>query len=160
MCNAFGERSADTKVMANKIDSKDILYTRGLRLTPQRRTILDVMATQEHPMTAEAIYEQAKQLNPHISLATVYRTLTALVESGLVQQRYRSVDHDRLVFELSRPHPLIFFHCRRCGKFFDMMCPDSLLAELKTTGEIGHVMQICACIEGYCRDCQASEGCN
>jgi hypothetical protein len=54
--NGFGEKGADTKVMTNKIDSKDILYTRGLRLTPQRRTLLDVMATQEHPMTAEAIY--------------------------------------------------------------------------------------------------------
>jgi Fe2+ or Zn2+ uptake regulation protein len=99
-------------------------------------------------------------LNPHISLATVYRTLTALVESGLIQQRYRSVDHDRLMFELSRSHPLLSFHCRCCGKFFEVACPDSLLADLKTNGQIGDVTHICACIEGYCHDCQASEGSN
>lgn len=56
----------------------------GLRLTPQRIAICNVLAeTTQHP-TASAIYEKIKPEYPSLSLATVYNTLEILVAHGKV----------------------------------------------------------------------------
>lgn len=56
----------------------------GLRITPQRVAIYDLLRrTSEHP-TAQTIYEQLKPKHPSLSLMTVYNTLNKLVQVGLV----------------------------------------------------------------------------
>ena len=55
----------------------------GLRRTPQREVVLDlVFGCREHP-TADWIWREAQRTIPDISLATVYRTLRVLKEKGL-----------------------------------------------------------------------------
>jgi Fe2+ or Zn2+ uptake regulation protein len=53
-----------------------------LRLTPQRRAVLDVLrACDDHP-TAADVLDRVRQRHPGIGAATVYRTLGLLVDSG------------------------------------------------------------------------------
>ena len=53
-----------------------------LRLTPQRRAVLEVLATAtDHPTAAE-VFERVRARVPGIGAATVYRTLTRLVDAG------------------------------------------------------------------------------
>jgi len=59
---------------------------KGLRLTAQRRAIVDaVFATDEH-FTADQLIAWSQQRDRTVSRATVYRTLPLLTESGLVQE--------------------------------------------------------------------------
>lgn len=62
------------------------LESKQLRLTSQRRAIIDtVFATVEH-FTAEQLLDWSRQRDSSVSRATVYRTLPLLTESGLVRE--------------------------------------------------------------------------
>ncbi|MBR4309639.1 MAG: transcriptional repressor [Akkermansia sp.] len=55
-----------------------------LRMTRQRRIVIDILlASDDHP-TAAQIYERARSMMPGISLATIYNSLDALVDAKLV----------------------------------------------------------------------------
>ena len=57
---------------------------KGLRMTEQRRVIARVVAeAYDHP-DAEELYRRAIAVDPHISIATVYRTVRLLEESGII----------------------------------------------------------------------------
>jgi Fur family ferric uptake transcriptional regulator/Fur family peroxide stress response transcriptional regulator len=54
----------------------------ALRLTPQRRAVLDVLRScADHP-TASDVLDRVRKRNPGIGAATVYRSLALLVEAG------------------------------------------------------------------------------
>jgi len=64
----------------------EFLEKKNLRITGPRRAIVDaVFGTDEH-FTAEQLLEMARQRDPSVSRATVYRTLPLLTESGLVHE--------------------------------------------------------------------------
>ena len=81
---------------------------KGLRMTGQRRTIAQVLeGASDHP-DAELLYTRACAVDPHISLATVYRTLKLFDEAGLLEKlefgdgraRYEDAErahHDHLI---------------------------------------------------------------
>ena len=64
----------------------------GYCLTAQRRAILEILLVERELLTADDIFHKARQTNPHLNLATVYRTLTILRKAGLVDQSYASPD--------------------------------------------------------------------
>jgi Fur family peroxide stress response transcriptional regulator len=54
----------------------------GLAVTPQRLAIIEVLlASTDHPRT-EQIFSEVRHRHPHISLATVHRTLETLCRIG------------------------------------------------------------------------------
>ncbi len=56
----------------------------GLKMTGQRRVILQVLTkSSDHP-SVEDVYERAKKIDSSVSIATVYRTMGLLDELGLV----------------------------------------------------------------------------
>jgi Fur family ferric uptake transcriptional regulator len=81
---------------------------KGLRMTDQRRTIAQVLeAAEDHP-DVEELYNRAVVADANISLATVYRTVKLLEESGILEKhefgdgraRYETADrehHDHLI---------------------------------------------------------------
>ena len=68
------------------MDYEAILRDAGLRITRPRRLILEILdETEGHPDAAR-IFELAVARDRRISLATVYRTMKALEESGAIQR--------------------------------------------------------------------------
>ena len=56
----------------------------GMRMTQQRRAVLEtILSSQDHP-TAAMIYERTKANMPGISLATVYNCLESMAETGII----------------------------------------------------------------------------
>ena len=67
-------------------DYEAVLRDAGLRITQPRRIILEILhGTEGHPDAAQ-IFERAVAMDSRISLATVYRTMQALEESGAIQR--------------------------------------------------------------------------
>lgn len=62
------------------------LQSKGLRITSQRRAIIEAaFSTKEH-FSAEALLDAAKKIDSTVSRATIYRTLPLLVETGLLHE--------------------------------------------------------------------------
>lgn len=59
---------------------------KGLKMTGQRRVIAQVISdSQDHP-DVELLYTRAVELDPKISIATVYRTVRLFEEAGITQR--------------------------------------------------------------------------
>ncbi len=100
--------------------SKDTVLDRmkqeGLRLTPQRVHIVELLFELSHP-TAERIYAMMTEKFPYVSQATVYNTLHALMEIGVV--RSLSTGDKSNHFEVADAEHW-HFHCRICGGIYDL----------------------------------------
>jgi Fur family peroxide stress response transcriptional regulator len=89
----------------------------GLRLTPQRRQVFEVlMDKRDHP-TATEVFIRAQKKMPSISLATVYNCLETMVGSGLVKAVHVDREPTRFCANL-REHG--HFHCTECGHVDDI----------------------------------------
>ncbi|WP_209721707.1 MULTISPECIES: Fur family transcriptional regulator [Asticcacaulis] len=59
---------------------------KGMRMTDQRRVVARVLSTAEDHPDVEELYHRAHAVDPHISLATVYRTVRLFEEAGVVER--------------------------------------------------------------------------
>jgi len=57
---------------------------KGLKMTEQRRVIARVLSESEDHPDVELVYRRATQLDPHISIATVYRTVRLFEEASIL----------------------------------------------------------------------------
>lgn len=74
------------KAPPRKIDYVKQLRGRGVRITRQRKTILDILSeTEDHPDALE-IFRRASAIDDTISLSTVYRTMKLLGEMGAIHR--------------------------------------------------------------------------
>ena len=59
---------------------------KGMRMTDQRRVVARVLSNAEDHPDVEELYHRAHAVDPHISLATVYRTVRLFEEAGVVER--------------------------------------------------------------------------
>ena len=69
--------------MSNRT-TQERLREHGLKVTPQRKVILEVISGMRNHPTAEMIMRQVEQVEPDISAGTVYKTLDLFAEKGLI----------------------------------------------------------------------------
>lgn len=101
----------------------------GLRSTPQREVIYDVLLKKRDHPTADEVFARVKSELPTISLATVYNCLETLVQCNLV----RAVNFERSPTRYCpnlRPHA--HFHDEQTGRTFDIDLPSSVLDQVNT----------------------------
>jgi len=85
----------------------------GLVVTPQRLAIIKALLTSaEHPR-ADTVYEIVRREHPHISLATVHRTLETLCEIGEARKVTTLHDSARYDGNLAPHHHVVCVKCRR-----------------------------------------------
>ncbi len=87
---------------------EQLCITKGLRMTEQRRVVARVLSlAKDHP-DVEELHRRAHVVDPHISIATVYRTVRLFEEAGIIERhdfrdgrsRYEEapdVHHDHLI---------------------------------------------------------------
>jgi Fur family peroxide stress response transcriptional regulator len=95
----------------------------GLRFTPQRQQVYDVLLQKRDHPTAEEVFIRAKKAMPEISHATVYNCLDALVKSGLARQVTVERGAARFCPNMTEHG---HFHCRACGTIYDVDLPPIL----------------------------------
>ncbi|NBV21158.1 MAG: transcriptional repressor [Proteobacteria bacterium] len=94
------------------------LANSGLRLTPQRQRVHEVLREKmDHP-TADQVFLRAKDKMPEISMATVYNCLDALVQCGLVRQVTLDRGATRYCPNM-QDHS--HFYCDNCGSVYDIL---------------------------------------
>ena len=93
------------------------LGSRGIRLTRQRRVLLQVMETARRHLDAGEILERAQKIDSNITRVTVYRTIDLLKRHGLIDELdLLHLRGDRHFYESHGPRDHIHVACLRCGK--------------------------------------------
>ncbi len=64
------------------------LHARGMRWTPQRRALVEVLAGSSGHVTGAELIDRCRTLDPETTASTVYRTLDLLEEIGLVRHSH------------------------------------------------------------------------
>jgi len=130
----------------------------GLRVTPQRVLVMEALGSKSGHLTADEIMRWVSARYPAINLATVYRTLDALVSAGLVT--HTDLGIGAAYYELvgdTLHHHLV---CDRCGDVTEvedaLLVPlrERLLRDYDFRAAVNHLA-----IFGTCRACrEASRG--
>jgi len=122
-----------------------------VRCSKKRDAMLELMrATDCHP-SADWVYQHMRQRFPGLSLGTVYRNLSQLVEEGLIKSVGVVDGQER--FD-ARVDPHAHFVCRRCGRVQDLpyRVPEEELSPLgERYGFVPRSYELH--IYGVCRDC-------
>lgn len=134
---------------------QEFLSTRGMRLTPERRWIVEEVFSDHEHFDAEQLIERVSQgkSNRKVSRATVYRTLNALEEAGLLRKVARP--NDREVYEHDYGYPehdhLI---CNNCGELIEFPADEISKIVAEVAGQHGfrvegHRLEV----YGVCSNC-------
>lgn len=141
--------------MQHRIDAMIVgLRSKGKRITPQRRAICQMLATTETHPTANQIYEQLKGEFPSMSLATVYNTLDALVNLGLINILGAAGDAAEHYDADTDPH--INLACVSCHRVIDL--PSDYIHHLEEEVEKNSKFTLLGArvmYYGICPECQS-----
>src|SRR5882672_1318892 len=109
---------------------RSALEGRGVRLTRQRRVLLEVMDQAERHLSADAILERARKIDPRVHRVTVYRTLEMLKSHGLLDELdLLHIHGHRHYYESHGLRDHIHVACLHCGKVREV--ESDLFEELK-----------------------------
>jgi len=117
-------------------DIEQLCAERGLRMTGQRRVIAEVLSNaRDHP-DVEELHRRAMDIDPNVSIATVYRTVRLFEEAGILERhdfgdgraRYEQVTedhHDHLIDA-------------RSGKVIEFVSPEIEALQEKIAADLGY----------------------
>ncbi|ARR00575.1 MULTISPECIES: Fur family transcriptional regulator [Campylobacter] len=133
---------------------KRVLRDNGLKYTKQREVLLQTLYNNSEHFTPEQLYLHIKERYPdlNVGIATVYRSLNLLEESGMVTSISFGAQGKK--FELANKPHHDHMICRQCGvivEFEDQVIEKRQLAIAKDNGFklTGHIMQL----YGVCSEC-------
>ncbi len=134
---------------------REHLAKNGLRLTDQRRLILDYFLKSDRHLSQEEIYRALRRHG--LGRATVFRTLKMLEACRLVNHVIGSTGTPRFEVNLERPHHDHLI-CVECGRIQEVRWPKLERIQEKTCRRFGfepkwHRHEIF----GRCRDCAGKE---
>ena len=72
--------------MHQRIDLEQLCADKGLRITEQRRVIARVLSESDDHPDVEMVHARASEIDPGISIATVYRTVRLFEEAGILDR--------------------------------------------------------------------------
>jgi len=142
--------------MSNPTTLTTTLQKAGMRVTPQRVAICELLAnSHEHP-TAAMIYEELKPRFASLSLATVYNTLDALVTLGAVNVLGHAGD-DTVHYDAdTEPH--VNLACISCSRIIDIPSEHVTHLDAEITAASGYkLLGARVLYYGLCPECQKKQ---
>ena len=129
------------------------LRARGMRLTPQRRRIVDALTSLEHGTPDAVAAKVTEDGGAALPLSTIYRGLDALEELGIVSHTH--LDHRAPTYHLADHATHIHLVCLGCGTVSE--APIATAAEFagnvrEATGFDPDVTHMA--IHGWCASCR------
>jgi Fe2+ or Zn2+ uptake regulation protein len=124
----------------------------GRRMTSQRKLLFDLLTESGGHIDAGELYVKAREKDPRISLATVYRNLSLFKQAGLVKEYHFAEEHHHYEIKGKKGHQHLI--CLGCGKVIEF--ESSLVAKIKEDTAKANdftVADVTVYIEGYCADC-------
>ena len=134
-------------------DVREQLRRRGLRWTPQRRLLLEVLSGAEGHVTGSEIVERCRARDPETTPSTVYRTLDVLETLGYLHHSHGPDGREEFHVLPAAEHAHL--QCEGCGGTWEVPAGDTagLVHELASARgfqvDVGHLT-----ISGTCASCR------
>lgn len=141
---------ADKHTLASK------LSRRGIRLTRQRRILIDLMENTEGHLHPSDLLHLAREKDERVDRATVYRTLSLLKAEGLVEELdLMHLDGAEHHYEIRGQTTHVHIGCKRCARIleFESGVVEKLKAEIKQKTDFD-VESIRIEVAALCPECQ------
>lgn len=135
---------------------RDELHARGLRWTPQRRLLVEVLAGADGHLTGAELVERCRASDPQTTPSTVYRTLDVLEDIGLIRHAHGLDGREEFHVRPMREHGHL--HCSACLRAWEIDADEAeaFVSELEASRgfvvDLGHLSVV-----GVCRDCREGE---
>lgn len=121
-----------------------------MRITKQKKLVLEIINNSHNHLSAESIYKECRKVLPSISLGTVYRILNQLVDNQLIT-RLKVQDFDRFD-SISKKHS--HFFCTKCSSIYDIF--DDII-DINKAEVPGKVYDYNINFMGICNECLKNE---
>jgi Fur family transcriptional regulator, ferric uptake regulator len=136
----------------------DALVAKGFRATSQRKVLLETIQTAEGRLNAANLLHLARQRDPHVDRATVYRTLDLLKRLRLVDEldlMHPSGEKHHYEMRGARDH--VHLACFSCGAIKEFVSPFIDRLKRQIARQNGFDIRVIRLeIGGRCRDCRAA----
>jgi len=147
------QRRGSTAVESNTWGSvRERLRERGLRWTPQRRNLVEVLARTDGHITGAELVARCRVADSATTPSTVYRTLDVLEELGVLQHCHGVDGREEFHVMPASEHGHLF--CKACGGTWDIDDAEAsaLLGALRDdrdfVADLSHLTVV-----GRCRQC-------
>ncbi|MFZ5877530.1 MAG: Fur family transcriptional regulator [Nitrospirota bacterium] len=132
-------------------DVTALLNEKALKVTPQRVAVMEFLRGNTSHPSVDDVYQQVRKRFPSISRATIYNTVTTLVEAGLLQEILIQQEKTHVDWNVDRHH---HFQCLKCGMVKDVHY-DAVTAEQVGKQVVGHLVTgVKVVMEGVCESCR------
>ena len=132
----------------------EVIRRHGGRVTVPRRAVIAAILEGDGHRSADDIGQAVQAEHPDVALSTVYRTLDALQQLGVIEHSH--LGHGAAVYHLT-DHGHVHLVCRSCGGITDV--PDDTLAELAARLDDEHGFVLAPrhfAMFGTCRTCSTA----
>ena len=135
---------------------RDYLRSRGLRWTPQRRLILDVLGETDGHVTGSELVDRCRAIDPATTPSTVYRTLRVLEELGVVRHAHGADGREEFHVRPAADHGHL--HCAHCGASWEIAPDDAAATVASFRDRWGFEVDLShLTVVGRCAGCRSGE---
>lgn len=110
--------------MLERCELLNELEGRGIRMTAQRRALIDTIQRAEGHLDAASLLAQARKLDPRINRATVYRNIELLKSLGLIDELdLMHMNGEKHYYEVRTRKEHLHLTCLGCGNVEEFLTP-------------------------------------
>jgi Fur family ferric uptake transcriptional regulator len=136
-------------------DVRDRLRARGLRWTPQRRILIEVLSRSDGHVTGSELVERCREVDPGTIPSTVYRTLDVLEELGLLSHSHGADGREEFHVLPTAVHGHL--HCVDCATTWEIPADEAAALVTALERRRGFAVDVThLSIAGRCAGCTAA----
>jgi len=153
-CNAHGNHPHhhDAKGFVRAVE--DASKARGLRLTPLRREVLELIAVADKPVKAYDLLDRLRERHGNAAPPTVYRALDFLLENGFIH-KLESINAFVSCHHPDEAHQVPFLICDSCASAQEV-CDERVAQLIEAQAEAMGFRPQAQTLEvhGICKSCR------
>jgi Fur family ferric uptake transcriptional regulator len=135
----------------------DQLRAKGLRWTPQRRILVEVLSEVDGHVTGAELVDRCRALDPDTIPSTVYRTLDVLEELGVIRHSHAADGREEFHVLPAAEHAHLY--CRVCSGSWELPTDDPIVVTAVEAVRGGRGFEIDVAhltLSGVCAACQTA----
>ena len=159
MLKVVANRSQLETELLRRCELLNEVGAKGIRLTAQRRALIEVIQNAEEHLDAASLLEQARRRDPNIDRATVYRTIELLKRLGLIDELdLMHLNGEKHYYEVRTQKDHLHLACFQCGEIEEFSSPafERLKREIGVKNQFD-IQVIRLEVGGLCRKCAAQQ---
>ena len=154
----LGRSKSDTSITRPSLMKE--LSARGVRMTSQRRVLIQIIQDSPRHLDAARLLELARKHDAEIDRATVYRTLALLKGHGLIDELdLMHIEGEKHYYEAKTNRDHCHMACFRCGAIMEYASAAFEKLKAEMAAQSGFQIKVTRLeVGGFCKECRKSAG--